>query len=151
MNDSIRLSPKHGVNPTIPVCFWCGRDKGEVALLGKIGKSKTKDPEAPKRMILDYKPCDKCKELFSKGIHVFGVTTEQPDDKRPPIISNPPMYPTGSFFVGSKDWIKRFLSDDQHTLDDVLEHGTLALDDDIVNDIIKEFKKFEEEMKNEDN
>lgn len=23
----ITLSPKYGVNPTIPVCFWCGEEK----------------------------------------------------------------------------------------------------------------------------
>ena len=34
--DSILLSPKHGVNPTIPVCFWCGREKNEVALMGYL-------------------------------------------------------------------------------------------------------------------
>lgn len=30
----IKLSPKYGVNPTIPVCFWCGKEKNEIALMG---------------------------------------------------------------------------------------------------------------------
>ena len=36
-NAGIKLSPKHGLNPTIPVCFWCGEERNEVALLGHIG------------------------------------------------------------------------------------------------------------------
>lgn len=154
MSDSIKLSPKHGVNATVPVCFWCGQDKNEIAFLGKIGKSKAEDPEAPMHMILDYEPCDMCKELFSRGIHVFGVTEKQPDDKRPPITTaggGTPMYPTGTFFVGTRDWIKRLLSDNPETLDEVLDKGTLALSDDMVVSIIEEFKKYEEEIKNEDN
>jgi hypothetical protein len=28
---SIKLSPKHGVNPTICTCMWCGKPKNEIA------------------------------------------------------------------------------------------------------------------------
>ena len=36
--DDIKLSPKHGLNPTMPVCFWCGKEKNEVAhiLINKV-------------------------------------------------------------------------------------------------------------------
>ena len=34
--NSIKISQKHGVNPTIPICFWCGKEKNEIALLGKL-------------------------------------------------------------------------------------------------------------------
>lgn len=37
-NGSIELSPKYGVNPTIPVCFWCGKEKNEIALMGRVRK-----------------------------------------------------------------------------------------------------------------
>ena len=30
---SIRLHPKHGVNPTTGQCFWCGEPDGTIALL----------------------------------------------------------------------------------------------------------------------
>lgn len=40
--NGIEISPKHGLNPTIPVCFWCGKEKNEIALLGRI-REKTKD------------------------------------------------------------------------------------------------------------
>ena len=47
-NAGIKLSPKHGLNPTIPVCFWCGEERNEVALLGHIGDGrKHEDFEAP--------------------------------------------------------------------------------------------------------
>ena len=56
MSRSIRISEKHGVNPTIPICFYCGEDKNEVALLGKLHG----DKEAPMRMWIngDYEPDD---------------------------------------------------------------------------------------------
>lgn len=34
---SIKVSPKYGVNPTIPVCFFCGKPKNEIALMGEDG------------------------------------------------------------------------------------------------------------------
>ena len=52
--DSIKLSPNHGLNPTIPVCFWCGKEKNEVALMGKMDKQ---DSAAPKHLVVDYPPC----------------------------------------------------------------------------------------------
>lgn len=42
---SIKISPKHGVNPTIPVCFFCGKPKNEIALMGRMGGKE--DIEAP--------------------------------------------------------------------------------------------------------
>jgi hypothetical protein len=35
MKDSIRLSEKHGVNPSLMLCFYCGEASG-VALLGRL-------------------------------------------------------------------------------------------------------------------
>lgn len=70
--DSIKLSPKHGVNPSILVCFWCEEEIG-VALLGKLPK----DAEAPEKVSASYYPCDKCKEKFSKGILLFEAIREE--------------------------------------------------------------------------
>ena len=56
----IRLSDKHGVNPTMGVCMWCGEPTGEIALLGKLKG----DVEAPRYSTLSYEPCDKCKEIW---------------------------------------------------------------------------------------
>ena len=100
MSKSIKLSPEHGVNPTIPVCFFCGEAKNEIALLGKIG-GKNEDIQAPQYMVLDYEPCDKCKEQWSQGVALIEVRTEPLPDGRPPIQSNEQgtLYPSGRFAV----------------------------------------------------
>ena len=59
--DSIPLHPKYGVNPTIPLCFYCGKEKGEIALLGNNYKG-----EAPKNMVIDIIPCDECKAKYEE-------------------------------------------------------------------------------------
>lgn len=136
---SIKLSPEHGVNPTIPVCFWCGEAKNEIAMLGKIDKE---DSEAPKYIVLNYEPCDKCKELFSKGIHVVGVTTTPMVDGMFPIqeTSSIALYPTGAFFVAPEEWAKLVLEDDEETLKNVLEHKVLLMDNESVLETIAEIK-----------
>lgn len=108
MSKGIEISPKHGLNPTIPVCFWCGKDKNEIALLGRI-REKTKnryganvteqdsDIEAPSRMVIDYEPCDECMKMWDSGVAVI-------EAQETPIMPNQPeiqkgIYPTGRFAV----------------------------------------------------
>ena len=93
---SIILSEKYGVNPSIEVCFFCGEEKG-IALMGKLKG----DVEAPRQCVLNYEPCDHCKELMSQGLALVEVVEEQPDDNRPPIQDNEngTLYPTGRFLV----------------------------------------------------
>ena len=100
MSKGIKISPKHGVNPTIPVCFFCGKEKNEIALLGKIG-GRGKDLEAPRHMVLDYEPCDECKAQMEQGVSLIVVTDTQPSDGRPAIRAqgNQEVYPTGGFLV----------------------------------------------------
>ena len=43
---SIKLSPKHGLNPTIATCFYCGKDKNELILAGKINKKRRRNAYA---------------------------------------------------------------------------------------------------------
>ena len=160
MNNSIKLSPKYGVNPTIPICFWCGQEKNEVALMGKIEDSRKKeDIEAPKHCIINYEPCDKCKELFAKGIHVIGVVNQPITEGMFPIVNDDKqtLYPTGSMFVATEDWAKRFLTANKQEkmIDDVLEKKVLLIPDEIVVSMIKEHKAVEmhvnipEELKEE--
>lgn len=96
MKDGILLSEKYGLNPTIPVCFWCGKQKNEIAMLGKIG-GKGEDLEAPKNMVLDYEPCDDCKAAWGKGVALIEVSTTPLPDDRPPIQKG--AYPTGRCLV----------------------------------------------------
>lgn len=77
MSNGITLSPKHGLNPSLDVCFWCGEAKG-VALLGRIHEKKgdRTDVEAPREMVTSLEPCDKCKEHFKQGIHLIEVSDD---------------------------------------------------------------------------
>ena len=58
----IYMSEAHGVNPSMEVCFWCGKNKG-VVLFGKLKG----DKKAPRECAFNYEPCDKCKELETKN------------------------------------------------------------------------------------
>lgn len=162
MSKSIPISPKHGVNPTIPICFWCGQEKNEIALLGRLKG----DAEAPRHVVIDYEPCDKCKALFNQGIHVIGVTNQPVVPEMFPIVDDgqEKLYPTGSMFVARPEWAERFLTanDKQDMIPNVLKQKTLLLPDDLVNDIVKESKaptmevnlpeeETEEELNNENN
>ena len=92
---SIRLSKKHGLNPTLGVCFFCGEDTNEMALLGALKG----DAEAPKRMVLSYQPCDKCLEIWQKGVPVIEATLT--NNGSMPISKTPDgeFYPTGKWCV----------------------------------------------------
>ena len=95
---SIKLSPKYGVNPTIPVCFWCGAPKNEVALMGRIsGGKRGGDEEAPHYAILDYHPCEECQKKMQTGFTVMEATNS-PNDRAPVAVSNG-AYPTGRYIV----------------------------------------------------
>ena len=101
MAKSIRLSPKHGVNPSISVCFFCGKPKQELVLFGRLKN----DEKAPKEVLLDYEPCEACKEQFSGGIPILGVTETPNTAHQLPIQES--LYPTGSYLVASEDFIRR--------------------------------------------
>lgn len=108
MSKGIEVSPKHGLNPTIPVCFWCGKDKNEIALLGRI-REKTKnryganvtkrdsDIEAPRRMVIDYEPCDECMKMWDSGVAVIEVQETPTMPNQPEIQKG--LYPTSRFVV----------------------------------------------------
>lgn len=75
MARSIRLHPKYGVNPTIPVCFFCGKERGELVLLGAAYKG-----EAPMKMCMDKTPCKECKEYMSLGVMLVSVQDNSEKD-----------------------------------------------------------------------
>lgn len=66
MSGYIRLHREHGANPTIPLCFWCGKERGEVVLLGS-----TYEGQAPKHMVIDREPCAECVAQMAKGITII--------------------------------------------------------------------------------
>lgn len=120
----ILLHPKYGLNPTMPVCFWCGEDKGEIALLGSKYKG-----EAPPKMVLDYVPCTKCQEAQDSGITCIEATT--PDrTKNPPFAKEGRMSmtcPTGRWIVVTRDGFAR-LPVDEKLRADIMERGKCFLE-----------------------
>jgi len=95
----IKISEKHGVNPSLGICFWCGEHTNEIILFGKIKD----DKEAPREACVSMEPCDKCKENMSMGITIMEATNTYDGPK-----------PTGRWWVLTEDAIKRiFNSEDQ--------------------------------------
>lgn len=78
------LSQKYGVNPTMPVCFFCQRETGEVALLGRILDKETRqEVEAPRHTVLDHKPCDECKKWMEQGVILISIRPGEEGSKNP--------------------------------------------------------------------
>jgi hypothetical protein len=91
----MRISAKYGVNPTIPVCFYCRTDKNEVALLGAAYHG-----QAPTRMVLDRQPCEQCQTYMKRGI----ILIEASGDEHAPII-------LGGYAVLTEEAVRRMLGE----------------------------------------
>lgn len=95
---SLRLSKKHGVNPSVELCYFCGEAKG-VVLFGAAYKNKHGEhAEAPREVLLSHEPCDKCREYMKHGVIFIGVANGDDPDKR-----------TGQFWVLVDEAVKRML------------------------------------------
>ncbi len=116
----IRVSPQHGVNPSIAVCFFCGKDKGLV-MLGKLKD----DAKAPKRAIYDYEPCEECAEKMKQGVTVIEVTTV--DNNTAPIQEG--AWPTGRWCVISKDAAEQLFK---------CKHSKMLLEDCLYKQLVKD-------------
>lgn len=106
--NSIKISQKHGVNPTIPICFWCRKEKNEIALLGKLPG----DAEAPRSAWLmgDYEPCDACKKLREQGIDLMEATDFPTINPRQPAWHG--AYPTGRHMILRENAIRAIFTPD---------------------------------------
>ena len=91
--DSILLSKKHGVNPSIQLCFYCNECKG-ILLMGKLKD----DQEAPRECVTDIEPCDKCKEKYKDYTLIVEVSIEGIDPNRD-------FKPTGRWAAIKKEYI----------------------------------------------
>ena len=133
MAKGINLSKEHGVNPCIPICFWCGEDKNEVALLGKLPG----DVAAPMKAIIDFEPCDKCKEFMEQGITLIGVTTVQPENGIPSIGDD--LYPSGAWSVlrEESEFCQDLLNaEPEERRETILKTRKCLIDDDVLRAII---------------
>lgn len=77
----MKLSEKHGLNPAICCCYFCGRPKNKIVLTGAQGdrwakKNGYPNGEMPMFIMLagDIEPCDKCKE---RGIAIAEVESDE--------------------------------------------------------------------------
>lgn len=120
MSRSIRVSEKHGVNPTLGICFWCGEDDGTIGLLGKLKG----DVEAPRKMMLGYEPCDTCKEGIALGVAIMEASSFPAFDNQPKIKKG--CYPTGRWSVITREAAERLFTDD--VIEAVLKHGRTFMD-----------------------
>jgi hypothetical protein len=93
------------VNPTIPVCFWCGKEKNEIALLGRLKG----DAEAPRNIVLDYEPCDECKANMALGVTVMEATSGP--NQRSSVEIQKGICPTGRWVVITHDAAQRIFGD----------------------------------------
>jgi hypothetical protein len=113
---SIRISQKHGVNPSLTKCFYCQGDHS-IALLGWLPG----DAEAPRECgVVDMSPCRQCEDYMKKGIILIEVRSEEDmnevererqtwlqDNKRRPFIPNP--YRSGGWWVLTDSAISRMV------------------------------------------
>lgn len=93
---NLRLSEKHGVNPSIQKCFLCGKEKG-VILFGRM----TDDREAPREVVTDKEPCDECKKAMQDAVLFVEVKDGQNGSDNP--------FRTGYIVGLSVEWAKENL------------------------------------------
>ena len=97
---SLRLSEKHGVNPMIPCCFYCNKNKNEILLMGKMKG----DVEAPRGQVIDRVPCDECASYMQQGILFIEIRNDEPQSDNP--------YRMGGWAVLKEDAVLRILDED---------------------------------------
>ena len=127
---SILISEKHGVNPSLEVCFICGEAMG-VALFGHLTKPRAEamneagldvnpetDAEAP-RKICRGAICDRCKEVMETGIFLVCVRDGEEGD-------NP--YRTGKVVAVTEDAVRKMLEPGE-ILDAALEKRMLYVEE----------------------
>ena len=141
--NNIEISPKYGLNPTIPICFWCGKDENELAVLGRIRKKDPRtgrpipgsDEEAPHHMCINYDPCNECKASMSQGISIIGV---KPSDGQHVEIQKG-LYPTGTIVALKPEAFERIFKDniDPDIYDEIMKHKAMFMDDDELKNMMK--------------
>jgi len=136
---NIKISDKHGVNPSIVNCFYCNEAR-DIALLGKLPG----DEEAPHVLgVMDMEPCHNCVSCMEKGVILISVKDGEPDkiesQKRAFDTAKhtdgrfyiPNLYRTGGWWVMSDDFIRRTVSPES-LADNLLKHRWSFIEDSTV-------------------
>lgn len=95
--NDLLLSTKYGVNPAIPLCFFCNKPKNEVILAGRLKG----DVEAPRAAVWDQRPCAECKGFMERGVILISIKNGESGD-------NP--YRTGGWCVVTEDFVRRLVT-----------------------------------------
>lgn len=131
----IRISPTHGVNPSLDICFYCQEARG-VVLFGQfnpvraLGKELAAtldgppgDRKAPDKIVMNKEPCDKCKEYMKKGIILISVDESKSDDRQNP-------WRTGGWVVVKEEAVRSFGIKSEELLEDICKTRLAFLPDD---------------------
>ena len=113
MTSGIRLSPTHGVNPSIAQCFYCLGDKNEIILFGKL---KGGDKEAPHRACIDRIPCDTCADYMKQGVILISCKDSDQGNQNP--------NRTGGWVVIKEEAVRRMITNE--TLADTICKARVA-------------------------
>lgn len=111
----IKLSPTHGVNPSVLYCPVCAESSG-LALCGRLPG----DEEAPRAM-LDREPCEKCVGYMQRGIVLISVRDGESGD-------NP--YRTGRLSVVTEEFMRRVVTPPE-LLESILQKRVTFLEDSV--------------------
>lgn len=114
------LIGKNGLNPTIPVCHYCGKPKNMIMLTGLEGEKWAKkngrpDGEMPMHVYVeeDVEPCDECKK---KGIAIVEV------------IPSDPLKYTGDSWLVTEECIERLVGKDSELYKHAMEKRVVFIE-----------------------
>lgn len=118
---------KKGLNPTMPLCHYCGKPKNMIMLTGLEGEKWAKkngrpDGEMPMHVYVedDIEPCDECK---AKGIAIVEAV---PGDK--------PKY-TGNGWLVTEECVERLVGKDSDIYKRAMETRVILIDADTAKQI----------------
>lgn len=114
------LIGKKGLNPTMPLCHYCGKPKNMIMLTGLEGEKWAKkngrsDGEMPMHVYVedDIEPCDECKK---KGIALVEV------------IPGDPLKYTGDRWLVTEACIERLAGKDSELYKRAMEKRVMLID-----------------------
>ena len=112
------------------VCFWCGKDTGEVRECEGTDRCST----------VSYDPCPECTTNFAKGVAFFEVTKQPSHLNQPPLHLdiNTKCYPSGRYAVVGEGHVKDRFPD---RADELIEQGRALVTTEVFNALFGEDKE----------
>lgn len=129
------LHRKHGLNPTLTNCYFCG-EPDRIVLVGSktqafkdVGLAERDGRMSMNIGVLDMEPCNKCKGYMKDGVILISIRAPIGDEMKGP-IPNP--YRTGGWIVVKREAIARWRDDSpegDNIWEWVLKHGFGFIED----------------------